>query len=191
MFHVNVVYECVGAGCLTIIPSVMKRMAPPRMWRRKKVGGRPRSLAGLQQLNTLPWPGEVGILSFRVNAVVTKAHTHTNTHIYTCFTLATVLSRAWAWVFGKQTWTVAKARQQSFIVHQCEYCCWHWELPGHKHTKTHKEAIVNQVGSQYFLLADSVCDCPVLNVESTPSNLALHLNLILFKQKNATVFRLT
>lgn len=50
------VYEwyVVLALSLTIIPSVRKRIAPPRAWRMKKVAGRAQSLAVLQQTNTLP-----------------------------------------------------------------------------------------------------------------------------------------
>lgn len=126
------------AGFLTIIPSVMKRIAPPRAWMKKKVAGWPWSLAGLQQANTLPWPGQTRILSglkFILNNV-TQKHSHIS------ITVATVPSRTPARVHLQQTWTGPAARQQSLMVHQCEHCCWHRELLGNTHT--HKENMINR-----------------------------------------------
>lgn len=113
---------------------MIKRIAPPRAWMMKKVAGRSRSLAGLQQLKTLPCPGEtvpLRGLHFHLNKVVTQ------THIHVCTTLVRVLRRAPVGVCIKQTWTASGTRQQSLMGHQCEHCRWDRELS--KHTDTQWE----------------------------------------------------
>ena len=117
---------------LTMIPSVMKRMAPPRACRMKKVAGRPRSLAGSQQPNQLTCPGGTGIqrdLSLHLNSLVTSTHTQLQPSI----TLVTVLggTRVRQRVLIQQTWAVVDARQQFLVVHESEHHCRDRELAEH------------------------------------------------------------
>lgn len=124
-----------------MIPSVMKRIAPPTAWIMKKVAGRPRSLARLQQTGEPPQPGQTRTPSTQtclLNGIIKQTQSHVSV------TVATVPSRTPARqrVPVQQTWTVPAARQQSLMVHQREHCCWHRELLGNIHTP-HKETIVN------------------------------------------------
>lgn len=115
---------------------MIKRIAPPRAWMMKKVAERSRSLAGLQQLKTLPCSGETVTLRglhFHLSKVVTQTHKHV------CTTLVRVPRGAPVGVCIKQTWTASGARQQSLMGHQCEHCRWDRELSKHKHTDTQWE----------------------------------------------------
>lgn len=115
---------------------MIKRIAPPRAWMMKKVAERSWSLAGLQQLKTLPCPGETVTLRglhFHLSKVVTQTHKHV------CTTLVRVPRGAPVGVCIKQTWTASGARQQSLMGHQCEHCRWDRELS--KHTQTHRHTM--------------------------------------------------
>ncbi len=153
-------YVCSIAGSLTIIPSVMKRMAPPRQWRMKKVAGRPRSLAGLQQQNQLPWPGETGILwglSFHLNREVTNTYVHAVP--WSLSSVGLVLDResldsrcgllleqgsSLSWYINASTAAGTGSCQDT-----------HTHTHTHPPTHTHEEAIVKQVNSEQIVTLSS------------------------------------
>lgn len=139
----------------------------------KKVAGRSRSLAGLQQLKTLPCPGET--VTLRALSSQQSCHTHTHKRV--------------------QYLGPCPPRGSCWSLHQADVDCF-WSkaaiahgtsmraLPlgqgavkTHTNTQTHKENVVHQMKRQHFLF---VClRKPLLtNIKSTLSFLVIRLKLI-------------
>lgn len=157
--------EALG-GILTIIPSVMKRIAPPRTWRMKNVAGRPRSLARSQQPNTLSCP-EKDRDTQRSVTPLDQSQTHAQAlHLGHCRQRGSswesccraVLDFCWSKAAASHgTSTQALLLEQEAAGEHTDTCTHTTDIQ----SVTHKGRIVHQVNRQHFLSADSVYEPPL------------------------------